>query len=407
MSRASEIIARHAGRDSVECGELVRVSVDRVYMQDGNTPTISRLFKHHGFTTVFDRERVAVFFDHAVLSPEGAMTDRLREAEAFADELGLVVFRAGRGISHIVAAEEGWFVPGSIVVGADSHTCTGGADDCLALGMGASDVVAAMVTGLTWLKVPETVVLRIHGTPSPYFRTKDLMLYMLSRFSHNEFLYRSIEWRGEWLERLSADASYTIANLCVELGAKCSFLSQRRSTSSNDDDVCGEATGFDIDIGGLPPFVARPHSPETALPLAEVSGQEVDYVFIGTCTNGRYEDLAEAAGVLDGATIAPRVHCIVTPGSAEIYGRAIAEGVIQRFISAGAIITPPGCGPCVGTQGTIPASGDRVLATSSRNFRGRMGRAEADIWLASPLVAARAAVTGRIPTEEELCQTGL
>ena len=404
MPLAAEIIGSHAGTGAPAPGELATVDVDHVYLQDGNTPTIRRLFERYGFDEVFDAARISAFFDHAVLSPTAAMSDRLREAQEFADALGINVYAAGRGVSHVVALERGLYRPRDIVVAADSHTCTGGAVQCLALGMGASDVAAAMVTGRTWLRVPETVWIRVSGAPSPAARTKDVMLYALASFGQEPFLYRSLEWCGEWLEGLSLDAAATMANMAVELGCKCCFMPDGPGRPEGMADTAPDGSGrvLELDLAGLPPMVARPHDPASAVPLDECAGSDIDYVFIGSCTNGRYEDLVEAADVLRERAVAPGVQCVVTPGSLDIHRRAVQEGIADDLLASGALLTPASCGPCVGTQGPVPAAGARVLATSSRNFRGRMGNPDASIWLSSPLVAAHTAATGRLPRPEEL-----
>jgi 3-isopropylmalate/(R)-2-methylmalate dehydratase large subunit len=402
---AEAIVSEHAEVESVEPGQLVTTSVDRVYLQDGNTPTVRRLFRENGFDRVFDPDRIGVFFDHSVLTPDTQMADRLVEAEEFAEGLGLRVYGRGEGISHVIAVEEHWFEPGAIVVGADSHTCTGGVVQCLALGMGASDVVAAMVTGRTWLRVPETVWIRVAGFPGRFAGAKDVMLYALARLGQRPFLYRSVEWVGPWVETLSVDGASTVANLGVEFGAKCSFLppgpGRRDGLRAIDAPADGDCV-LELDVEGLPPHVARPHSPLDGVPLEECAGQEIDYVFVGSCANSRFEDLAEVASVLAHAQVSPRVHLVVTPGSKRVYLRALAEGIVETLAQAGALVTPPGCGACVGTQGTIPATGQRVLTTMNRNFRGRMGNPGAEIWLSSPVVAAHTAVLGRIPAPEDL-----
>lgn len=219
-----DIIARRMAAGVNSPGETAVVKVDRIYLQDGNSPTIARLFREHGFRKVFDPERVGVFFDHSVIWPNAEIAGRIREAMTFCEDIGVRVFRPGDGISHVVAMEEGWFEPGSIVLGTDSHTCTGGANQALALGMGASDVVAAMITGETWLRVPETVRLEVVGTPSRMTRPKDVMLHVLATFGQDPFLYKSVEWCGDWAEALSDDGAATVANMAVEMGAKCAFL---------------------------------------------------------------------------------------------------------------------------------------------------------------------------------------
>lgn len=405
MALIEDILRTRTGVDELKPGQLVTVPVDHIYLQDGNTPTVCRLMAKHGFHKVFDPSKISVFFDHSVLSPAEAMTDRLREAERFARDFNLQLYRSGRGISHIVALEEGIYQPGAIVVGADSHTCTGGVVQCLALGMGASDIVASMVTGQTWLRVPETVSIDVSGRPSDAARSKDVALYALSAFGQTPFLYKSIQWYGEWFRSISMDSAATIANMGVEFGGKCCFLPRNRDRKDLSDlRPAGNDDGrvLKLDIEGLPPMVARPHDPSSAVPLDECAGQQIDYVFVGTCTNGRLDDLAEVAAILGDQTIARNVHCVVTPGSLAVYREALRTGIIDQLVAAGALVTPPGCGACVGTQGIVPASEDRVLATSARNFRGRMGSRGARIWLSSPPVAAFTALRGYIPKLEEI-----
>ena len=401
------IIAGHTQDGDVRPGSFATVNVDRIYLQDGNSPTIAKLFAENDLFEVFDPARIGVFFDHSVIWPNAAIADRIRDAEAFCRSLGLTVFRGGEGISHVLAMEQGWFEPGSIVLGADSHTCTGGANQSLALGMGATDVLVAMITGQTWLRCPQTVMINVFGTPHHNTRPKDVLLYALSGFGQEPFLYRSIEWCGDWVENLSADGADTVANMAVEFGAKCAFLPPVAGRSDGLAPISTELAedGVEIlhlDIDGLPPFVSRPHNPANAGPLDDCAGLNVNYVFIGSCTNSRMEDMAETAAILDGMTVHPDVHCLVTPGSRDIFLKAMEFGYVERIMRAGAVVTPPGCGSCLGTQGSVPAAGDTDLSTMNRNFRGRMGNRDADIYLASPLVAAHAALLARIPAASEL-----
>ncbi|KQR11677.1 aconitase/3-isopropylmalate dehydratase large subunit family protein [Cellulomonas sp. Leaf334] len=400
----NRIVAERAGRATVDVGELLFVDVDRVYVQDGNSPTIARLYRQHGLSTVFDPERVAFVFDHTVLVPNREMADRIGEAERFARELGVQVFGRGAGISHLVALEEGWYVPGNVVLGSDSHTCVGGALQSLALGMGATDIAAAMVTGRTWLKVPDTVWLHVSGTPHASVRPKDVLLEVLRRFGMDAFLYRSVQWTGPWVESLSEDSAASVASMGVEMGAKCVFLPPRPGSPEG---LVPTAAGpgdrvLELDVSTLSPMVSLPHSPHGSVPVDELGGRPVDYVFVGTCTNGRLEDIAEIAGLVEGHRVAPSVHFVVTPGSRQTYLDAISAGYVATLVEAGAIVTPPGCGACVGTQGSVPASGSTVLTTMNRNFKGRMGNPDAGIHLSSPLVAATAALLGRFPTREDL-----
>lgn len=400
-----QIIQQHSV-DAVFPGALVTVSVDRVYVQDGNSPTLAKLFEEHQISRISSPEKVSFVFDHSVLAPNVQIADRMKEANAFAKRLGVQIVERGAGISHVVALEEGWFQPGSIVLGSDSHTCTGGANQSLALGMGVTDIAAAMITGETWLKVPETVWLNVIGIPHPSVKPKDVVLHVLGTLGQEPFLYKSVEWVGPWAEGLTADGAAGVASMGVELGAKCVFLpaSPGRGSDLLPLVPLEYGTTITVDISGLEPVVALPHAPSKVGALSELSGLTVDYVFIGSCTNSRLEDLEEVARKLQGKKVHPDVHMIVTPGSRQILKEAIRLGYVETLTEAGALVTPAGCGPCVGAQGPIPASGDRVLSTMNRNFKGRMGNGQAEIFLSSPLVAATASLLGKFPTVEDLDQ---
>lgn len=404
MSLVKEIIANHAALEKVDEGQIVTVNVDRVYIQDGNSPTIRRLFNEHDFYEVFNPELIGVFFDHSVLSPTIDISNRLKEALEFCNKLNLKIFNQAEGISHLVAVENGWFEPGNLVVATDSHTCTGGVVQSLALGMGASDIAAAMVTGKTWLKVPETIWIKTAGKPTAAASAKDVILYALSLFGDKKFIYKSLEWCGDWVENLSFDQASTIANMGVEMGAKCVFLPPWKNAPVGMKKITPLAieNTVELNIEGLPPFIACPNSPFNSKELTQCSGETIDYVFVGSCANSRLEDIAEVAHILRDKKVHKNTRLIVTPGSKTVYLDAITAGYIQTIIESGGIVTPPGCGPCVGTQGYIPASGDKVLSTMNRNFLGRMGNADSSIWLSSPKVAAYTAVKGEIPNLGDL-----
>lgn len=386
-------------------GEFVEARVDKLYLQDGNTPTISRLFREHGIDCVFDPDAVAVFFDHSTMAPSAQISDKLKSAHAFCKRFGLQRFSQGTGISHVRAYEEGFYRPGDLVLGSDSHTCTGGALQCLALGMGATDIAAAMITGKTWLKIVETVQIRLTNSPDSYTRTKDVVLYLLGRYGQEPFLYKSMEWIGDWVEDLTLDEAFTVSSMSVEFGAKASFLTRSNRFSHSgmrsieQDDAL---TLFDVDLSGLPPMVACPNDPTNVQSVDALNQQPIDYVFIGSCTNSRLEDIEEVAGILEGQQVHRDLYCLLAPGSQRIYAEAVRAGYIETLIEAGVVISPPGCAACVGTQGHIPASGDRVLSTMNRNFLGRMGNPKSEIYLGSPFIAAQTALRGYIPKSLEL-----
>jgi 3-isopropylmalate/(R)-2-methylmalate dehydratase large subunit len=391
-----DLIARKGKLARVNAGDIVEIDVDRVYIQDGNAPTVARLFTEHGFDRVFDPDRIGIFVDHAVLAPDLLMRDRIKEAERFARQFGLRFFPGGTGISHLVAFEQGWFAEGTVVVGADSHTCTGGAAGALAFGLGASDVVAALVTGRTWLRVPEVIEVHVVGRPLDYIRPRDVAYRVLAAHGQRPFLGRSLVWSGAWIEELDAEDAAGLANLTVELGAFCCRMA--RSAAAR---PVG-ASSVAIDVGGIEPTVSRPPSPDRAVPLSEAAGIRIDEVFIGSCASSRFKDITVAASIFAGRRVAQGIQCVVTPGTQNVYARALDAGCIKALVSAGVLVTPAGCGSCVGTQGPVPASGSTVLSTMNRNFKGRMGNPDAEIWLASPAVAAASAVIGRIPTVAEL-----
>ena len=395
LTRVERIIKEHLveKQTSVSPGDLVNVQVDHVYVQDGNSPTIAKLFEEYGFSSVWNSEKINFVFDHSVLVANADMADRMKEGEKFGQTMGIDVIKNGTGISHILAAERGWFRPGNIVIGSDSHTCVGGAYDALGLGMGASDIVAAMVTGRVWLKVPKTVRVLFTGFPPERTRARDVIINLLRVYGQEPFLYCSVEFVGEWINSLTNDERASFASLGVELGAKCVFFDCESSNTIID---------IEFDITTVSPQVSYPHLPANSVDISKALGIQIDYAFVGSCTNGRLDDLTEVAQILSGKTISPNVQLVITPGSAEIYREASSNGILEILSKAGAIITPPGCGACVGTQGPIPASNDVVISTMNRNFKGRMGNPKAEIYLASPRVVAQSALTGSITDIEEV-----
>ncbi len=396
-----QIIKLHAvHKTDLNVNDLVTVKIDHIYIQDGNSPTLTSLCKHFHITKVFDPTKISFFFDHSVLSINSQISLLMKESLLFARQLKANIFSRGEGISHLLALENYIFQPMHIVLGSDSHTCTGGVYQCLSLGMGISDILSAMITGYIWLKIPETINIHILGIPHVAFRSKDLVLYFLKIFSPHYFLYKSIELTGTWIQQLSSQALTTITNMAVELGAKCLFVPNKVPIFQNINDyeiAYNEAKTLTVNISGLIPQIAKPHNPVNVVDINQIAGLHIDYVFLGSCTNAQLEDLKEIAMVLQKKDIHTNIHCIITPGTKNIYLQAIQKGYIQIMIKAGAIITPPGCGPCIGTQGSIPANDDNILTTMNRNYLGRMGNAKANIYLSSPLIAIHTACLGVIP----------
>jgi 3-isopropylmalate/(R)-2-methylmalate dehydratase large subunit len=405
MTLVQQIIAHHSRQARVEVGSIVEVEVDWIYAQDGNVPTIARLFELHSLH-VGDASRIRFVCDHSVLAPDRSMASRVKDAERFAVRQGIEMVPVGSGISHLLAAEQEWFKPGRLVLGADSHTCTGGAFQSLALGMGATDIACAMAEGTTWLRVPETVRIEVRGCPSYHASPKDVMLHILATNAPEAFLYRSIEWCGEWIESLDAEGAATVANMSVELGAKCCFVSAWKGCPVGmvriDPYEEDGAQKMVIQIDGLEPQFADGHAISSGRSIDNADCEPVDCVFVGSCANSRLEDIGTVARLLHGRSIAPGLRLVVTPGTRTIHLQALQCGYVEMLVAAGALVTPAGCGPCVGTQGHVPADGDLVVSTMNRNFLGRMGNPHARIVLVSPLVAAATALLGHIPSVAEL-----
>ncbi len=400
----NKIIKKHSKENKIYEGKIVNVKIDHIYIQDGNAPTILKLFNKYLFKKIFNNKKISFFFDHSVLSINKKISLQIKKSINFAKKIKANIYNIGEGISHILAIENQIFKPLNIVLGSDSHTCTGGVFQCLSLGMGASDIFYSMITGKTWLRVPKTINIIIKGKPSSIIRSKDIILYILKKYKQKTFLYKSIEINGKWIKKLSIDSACTISNMSVELGAKCIFLPNGNNrpkkmvntiTKNNEKKII-------ININNIKPQISKPHYTNNITNIDNISGKKINYVFIGSCSNSRLEDMKEIYKVLKNKKIHKNVHCIITPGSKNIYIKSIKKGYIKRIIESGAIISPPGCGPCVGTQGSIPANGCNILSTMNRNFIGRMGNTKSNIYISSTLVAIHTACKGKIPEIEDL-----
>ncbi len=397
----NKIIILNSNKNNFNTGDFVTVNINHIYIQDGNSHKIYNLFKKYKFKKIFNKKKISFFFDHSVLSINNKISSQIKKSLIFAKKIKANIFYRGEGISHILAIEKKIFKPNKIILGSDSHTCTGGIFNCLSLGMGASDIALSMITGKTWIKVPETLNIKIIDKPNKFFRSKDLILYILKKYNIETFLYKSIEISGKWIKKLSTDSLITISSMIVELGAKCIFISQKNN-EKNKISINNSKHNLSISIKNIIPQIAKPHYHTNVVSLTKLSGQKINYVFIGSCTNSSFEDLKEVSNIFKKNKINKNVHCIVTPGSKYIYLKLIKNNYIKYIIESGAIITPPGCGPCIGTQGTIPANGDNILSTMNRNFKGRMGNPKSNIYISSPLIAAYTACLGRIPYINEL-----
>jgi len=425
---SEKIIASHLGKE-VTAGDIVVVPVDLCMMQDGTGPLTIKQFRKLGrrgalsgsgekvACKIFAPEKTFIFLDHAVPPPRKELSNVQNELRDFARETGANLSEIGEGISHQRLVES--FVnPGDIVIGADSHTCTSGALAAFATGMGSTDVAVAIFTGKTWLKVPQTFMINVKGGFPEGVCAKDLILYVVGMLGADGATYRALEFAGETIENMSISERLTLCNMAVETGAKAglvgsdgvtrAYLKEMGRENSHkeikaDRDAEYERI-FEVDAAKLEPMLACPETPDNVKPISQIKAEDIriDQVFIGTCTNGRIEDLRLAAEILKGRRCAPGTRLIVVPASRKVYLQAVKEGIFEALIEAGATILNPGCGPCVGIQGGILADNERCLSTGNRNFRGRMGNPDSEIYLSSPATAAWTAVKGKISDPREI-----
>ncbi len=412
---AEAIIASHA-KDEVNRGGIVRARVDFAFANDITAPPAIREFGRIGAKKVFDRERTAIVADHFTPNKDIASANQVNRCRMFAKEFGLRFWETGRcGVEHAMLPERGLILPGDIVVGADSHTCTGGALSALATGMGSTDLAYAWATGEVWLRIPETIRVEYEGEFPGWVTGKDVILDLIGRLGVDGARYMALEFAGGALAKLPMDDRFTMANMAIEAGAKAGIFvpddallayakarAARQFTPVYPDAGAEYARTIAIDAATLRPVVALPHLPENVRPASECGDMKINQVFIGSCTNGRVRDMALAAAVLKGRTTHPDVRLIVIPASYEVYGECMKRGYIQTFLDAGAVVTTPSCGPCLGGHLGILADGERCLSTSNRNFVGRMGSTSSEVVLASPLVAAAGAVLGRVADPREI-----
>lgn len=398
-------------------GELVEVTVEVVLSNDITAPLALREFEKLGVERVFDPDRVVMVADHFAPNKDIESAEQCRVMRQFARAQGLShYFDVGRmGIEHVLLPEQGLVVPGDLVVGADSHTCTYGALGAFATGMGSTDIAVAMAMGSIWMRVPETIRIIYDGQLQPWVGGKDLILYTIGQIGVSGALYKAIEFAGPTIEDLSMAGRFTMSNMAIEAGGKaglfavddvtCAYLDGRASRPYRiyqaDDDVV-YAQVIEIDVSQVEPQVAFPHLPDNVRPVSEAGDVRIDQAVIGSCTNGRLEDLRVAAELLRGRQVHPDVRCIIIPGSQQVYLDALREGLVEAFVEAGAAVSTPTCGPCLGGHMGVLAAGERAVSTTNRNFRGRMGSPESEVYLAGPAVAAASAVTGRITAPEEV-----
>jgi 3-isopropylmalate/(R)-2-methylmalate dehydratase large subunit len=416
MTMTEKILARHAGLDRVVPGQLIKCRLDLVLANDITGPPAIVEFEKIG-RPVFDRDKIALVPDHFTPNKDIKSAEQAKAVRDFAKKHALTHYwEVGRmGIEHVLLPEEGLIAPGELIIGADSHTCTYGALGAFASGVGHTDAGAAMATGDTWFKVPPTIKVELTGKPSHWVTGKDVILTLIGRIGVEGARYQALEFAGPGVAALTMTDRFTIANMAVEAGAKNGIFPvdgatqayiadkvRRPYTAVAADPDAQYAQTVALDLGALDPTVAMPHLPENVKPAADLGHIAIDQAVIGSCTNGRLDDLAQAAAVLAGRKIHPDVRAIVIPGSQQIYAEAMARGYIATFIRAGAVVSTPTCGPCLGGYMGILAAGERAVSTTNRNFRGRMGHVDSEVYLASPAVAAASAVTGHISDPREV-----
>lgn len=417
MTITEKILSRHAGLKEVKPGELINAKVDIALGNDITAPIAVKEFRAAGGRQVFDRDRVVLIPDHFTPNKDINAAEQCKFIREFAREQKLTHYYEGGevGIEHALLPEQGIVVPGDLVIGADSHTCTYGALGAFSTGVGSTDLAAAMMTGEAWFKVPETMKIVFHGKLNRWVSGKDLILYLIGRIGVDGALYKAMEFTGDTVADLTMTDRLTIANMAIEAGGKNGIFIPDRITreyvqgrakrepvflDSDADAVYSEVV--EIDVGEIELQVAFPHLPSNVKGISRVGNIAIDQALIGSCTNGRIEDLRVAAGILKGRKAAPFVRLIVVPATPQIYRTALEEGLIETFLSANAVISPPSCGACLGGHMGILAKGERAIATTNRNFVGRMGHPGSEVYLAGPAVAAASAVLGRIGGPDDL-----
>jgi len=416
VTLAEKILAAHSGKDKVSPGDLLSVRCDLVLSNDITAPIAIREFERLGIPHVFDPAKIVMVPDHFCPNKDIQSATQAKMMREFAGRQGLVYFEVGEmGIEHVILPEKGLALPGQVIVGADSHTCTYGALGAFATGMGSTDIAVAMATGEIWMKAPTTIKSVYHGRPGKWTGGKDLILHTIGDIGVDGALYSAMEFQGEAIDHLSMDGRFTMANMAIEAGGKAGlfrvdsttrrYLKGRTNVKYRVYEADADAEYsrvIEYDASQIEPQIAFPHLPSNARPVSRAGHVPIDQAVIGSCTNGRLEDLRLAARVLKGRKVDPHLRCIILPGSQRVYLDALKEGLIEVFIRAGAAVSTPTCGPCLGGHMGVLAAGERCISTTNRNFIGRMGHVKSEVYLANPAVAAASAVLGRIAGPWEL-----
>lgn len=417
MTITEKILAAHADRDYVEPGEIIEARIALALANDITAPLSLEEFEKVGAKGVFDRGKVVFVLDHFTPNKDVISAENCKRIREFSQRYGIENhFEGGRcGIEHALIPEQGLVVPGDVAIGADSHTCTYGALGAFATGVGSTDLTYGMVTGWIWLKVPESIRFVCYGRWQRWVTGKDLILYIIGMIGVDGALYAAMEFDGEAIAELSMDSRFTIANMAIEAGAKNGIFrvddktltyvkdrGKRPYTIYESDKDASYKEVYEIDVGKIGPLVALPSLPSNVRSVDEVRDTHIDQVVIGSCTNGRLEDLEIAYELLKGKKVAGHIRCIIIPATPSIYKEALKRGYLEAFLDAGCIISPPTCGPCLGGHMGILAKGERAVATTNRNFIGRMGHPESEVYLSGPAVAAASAIKGRIAHPDEV-----
>lgn len=417
MTMTQKILAAHAGLESVTAGQLIEAKLDMVLGNDVTSPVAINEMNKFGKNEVFDKTRISLVMDHFTPNKDIQSAQNCKQVREFARSHGILhYYDVGKmGIEHALLPEQGIVACGDCIIGADSHTCTYGALGAFSTGVGSTDMAAGMVTGKAWFKVPSAIKVVITGKKAPYISGKDVILHLIGEIGVDGALYKSLEFTGDGISELSMDDRLCISNMAIECGAKNGIFpvdditlqyvnarAEREYTIYEADDDAEYDSEIVIDLSTLRPTVAFPHLPENTHTIDEIDKIEIDQVVIGSCTNGRMEDMRTAAEIMKGHKVADGVRVIVIPATQNIYLQCIKEGLTEIFIEAGAIVSTPTCGPCLGGHMGILAAGERAVSTSNRNFVGRMGHTESEIYLASPAVAAASAVKGYIADPAEV-----
>ncbi len=412
-----KILAAHAGKESVKPGELINVKVDIVLGNDVTAPVAIKEFRKIGLDKVFDAEKVIFVPDHFTPNMNIKAAQQAKEMRDFALAQGLVnYFEIGQmGIEHALLPEEGLVLPGDVIIGADSHTCTYGALGAFSTGVGSTDLAAGMATGEAWLKVPAQLRFNFEGRLQPWVTGKDLILYTIGQIGVDGALYRTMEFTGSVIIGLSIDSRLSLCNMAIEAGAKNGIIAadditeeylksraKRRYTIYQSDPDAEYEKIYNFKAEDIQPQIAFPHLPSNTKNINEISKIMLDQVVIGSCTNGRLEDLEIAAGIIEGHKVAKNLRLIIIPATQKIYLKAIKDGLIEKFVEAGAAVSTPTCGPCLGGHMGVLAAGEKALATTNRNFIGRMGHPESEVYLSNPAIAAASAIAGYITGPDNL-----